>query len=123
MTGDSINFCTLLETRCQQQLKRVHSIDEDLNQMERALDSAQNVHMTLSAANLFTQELEQIKISNFLEYASFPVWTLIKYPALLLITLQILAAEPNQCIFKYRKNTTIKLILIQPTSVHSGYRV
>lgn len=59
MTGDSVTFCMLLETRCQQQLKKIHSRDEDLNQMEKALDSDQNVYMTLNAANLFTQELHR----------------------------------------------------------------
>lgn len=51
MTGESVTFCTLLETRCQQQLKKVHSGDEDLNRMEKELDSAQNVGVTVHAGN------------------------------------------------------------------------
>lgn len=50
MTGESVTFCTLLETRCQQQLKKVHSEDGDLNRMEKELDSVQNVGVTASAA-------------------------------------------------------------------------
>ncbi|XP_029692878.1 uncharacterized protein [Takifugu rubripes] len=42
MTGESVTFCTLLETHCQQQLKKVHSGDEDLNQKEKVLVSEQN---------------------------------------------------------------------------------
>lgn len=50
MTGESVTFCTLLETRCQQQLKKVHSEDEDLNRMEKELDSVENVGVTINAA-------------------------------------------------------------------------
>lgn len=50
MTGESVTFGTLLETRCQQQLKKVHSGDEDLNRMEKELDSVQNVGVTVNAA-------------------------------------------------------------------------
>ncbi|TWW69439.1 Eukaryotic translation initiation factor 4 gamma 1 [Takifugu flavidus] len=42
MTGESVTFCRLLETHCQQQLKKVHSGDEDLNQKEKVLVSEQN---------------------------------------------------------------------------------
>lgn len=50
MTRESVTFCAQLETRCQQQLKKVHSRDEDLNRMEKELDSVQNVGVTVSAA-------------------------------------------------------------------------
>lgn len=49
MTGESVTFGMLLETRCQQQLKKVHSGDEDLNRMEKELDSVQNVGVTVNA--------------------------------------------------------------------------
>lgn len=57
MTGESVTFCTLLENRCQQQLKKVHSGHDKLNKKENALASAQNVRVTPNAAKLFTQEL------------------------------------------------------------------
>lgn len=50
MTGESVTFGTLLETRCQQQLKKVRSRDEDLNRMEKELDSVQDVGVTVNAA-------------------------------------------------------------------------